>query len=237
MIKFGIVIPTYQRPDGKTPFYLKRALESIKNQTYQNFKIFLIGDKYDNNDEFMSFSEEIENNKIYIENLPSAYEREKYINNKGILWTCGGIYASNYGIDIALKEGYDYICRLDHDDFWNSTHLENFKNLIDLHNPDFMCSKSIHFNRRTLPDIQNKDKYIKFLPGPSGLIKSSTCINQKSIPLRIRNVFEETGRAYPGDADLWTRLRKYIEENDLISYCVNETTCNHLEEGYSKSMK
>ena len=46
-MKLAIRILTYQRKDGKTPFFLRRALESIKNQTYKDYKIFLIGDKYD----------------------------------------------------------------------------------------------------------------------------------------------------------------------------------------------
>jgi glycosyltransferase involved in cell wall biosynthesis len=233
MIKFGIVIPTYQRPDGKTPFYLKRALESIKNQTYQNFKIFLIGDKYDNNDEFMSFSEEIENNKIYIENLPSAYEREKYSHNKSILWSCGGVVANNHGVKVALDEGIEYICYLDHDDFWEVDHLNNFKIGIEEHKYDFLCSKSKHFNGRHLPAIDG-DMFVNFLPGPSGLIKSSTCINIKTIPIFMRNVYEEDNKVYPSDADLWSRINKHITNNNLKSAAINKVTCNHLEEGYVK---
>jgi len=34
--KIGIVIPTYQRPDGLSPLYLSNALNSIKNQTFKN---------------------------------------------------------------------------------------------------------------------------------------------------------------------------------------------------------
>jgi hypothetical protein len=54
-IQFAVVISTYQRPDGNTPHLLKRTLESVLNQTYQNFKIFLIGDKYEDQEEFFSF--------------------------------------------------------------------------------------------------------------------------------------------------------------------------------------
>ena len=53
-MKLGIVIATYQRKDGTTPFFLQKALDSIFSQTYQNFKIFLIGDKYEDNEEFVN---------------------------------------------------------------------------------------------------------------------------------------------------------------------------------------
>ena len=49
-IKFGVVISTYQRPDGKTPQYIKRAIESVLSQKHTNWKIYLIGDKYNDND-------------------------------------------------------------------------------------------------------------------------------------------------------------------------------------------
>ena len=50
-MKFGIVISTYYRKDNTTKFYLTRALNSIFNRTYQNFKIYLIGDRYENEKE------------------------------------------------------------------------------------------------------------------------------------------------------------------------------------------
>jgi len=43
---FGIIVPTFQRGDGKTPFYLKRCIASIYAQTHQDFIIYLIGDDY-----------------------------------------------------------------------------------------------------------------------------------------------------------------------------------------------
>jgi glycosyltransferase involved in cell wall biosynthesis len=238
MINFAIVIATYQRPDGKSPFYVKRALESVKNQTYQNYKVFLIGDKYEDDVEFQSFGRNIEDGKIYRENLPTAYEREKYINKKHVLWTCGGVFANNFGFDLALNEDFTYICPLDHDDWWEPTHLENFKQLIEDKNSHFVCSKSNHISNKVLPSINSeiKEKFLEFLPGSGGLIKSSSCIDMKSIPLMFRNVYEEDGNAFPSDADYWERVREHIKRNNLNSFLVNEITCNHLEEGYTQRM-
>ena len=36
-MKLGIVIATYQRLDGSTPVLLKRAIDSVKKQTHQDF--------------------------------------------------------------------------------------------------------------------------------------------------------------------------------------------------------
>ena len=68
----GVTIHTYQRADGQTPRLLLRAIQSVVNQSYQNYKIFIVGDKYEDNQEF----EDIINgfieisDKIVYENLP-----------------------------------------------------------------------------------------------------------------------------------------------------------------------
>jgi len=38
-MKLSIVIATYYRKDGSTKKYLTKALDSVFNQTYQDFKI------------------------------------------------------------------------------------------------------------------------------------------------------------------------------------------------------
>ena len=55
MKNLGIVISTYQRPDGKTPELLTRTLNAINNQTYTNWKVYLIGDNYNNQKYLMCF--------------------------------------------------------------------------------------------------------------------------------------------------------------------------------------
>jgi glycosyltransferase involved in cell wall biosynthesis len=238
MIKFGIVITTYMRPDGTTPKYLTRCLESVKNQTHKNYKVYVIGDKYENNSEFTDICNRIiDKDKIFFENLPFAKERDKYIpNNLEALWSYGGWYASNYGIDVALNDGIEYICRLDHDDFWAPNHLSNFNEAITKFNAQFVCSLSSYLHHRILPTIKpTTDKFVKYIPAPMGCIKSSTCLNQKTIPLRTRNLMEETGSVgLPGDADLWGRVNKHIINNNIPSYVVNEKTCFHDEEGSTR---
>src|ERR1035437_5772268 len=103
-MKLGIVIPTYQRNDGKSPEFLKRALESIKNQIYQNYVVFLIGDKYNDNVEFELLATTIiEKNKIKYINLLHAVEREKYLINSNELCLAGSSNANNVGIDMAIS--------------------------------------------------------------------------------------------------------------------------------------
>lgn len=233
-MKFSIVITTYQKKDGSTPHLLKRALDSVFKQDYQNFTIFVIGDKYEDNEEFVNICSSYSGNKIYYENLPFAAERDKY-KDKWVIWSYGGCFANNYGINMSVNLGYDYVCHLDHDDEWLPNHLSLLKEAIDKTNSLFICTKSEYVGGSILPNVISEEKLIPFLPMGGKLIHSSTCINFKKIPLRHRNIFEETGQlGQPGDFDLWVRIREYLIENNLIGYIVNEITCKHLEEGYER---
>jgi glycosyltransferase involved in cell wall biosynthesis len=233
-MKFGIVVPTYKRSNGTTPSYLKRTLNSVFKQTYDDFKIFLIGDKYEDLEEIDNIIKQYPQNKILFYNLPYAKERDLYLNiNKMALWNYGGVNANNTGIEASLKENIYHICHLDHDDYWLPDHLELIKNCINETNSDFICTKCKYLNRYYFPEIENGQKYIPWLPVPGKLIHSSTCINFKTIPLRYRDIYAETGTiGMPADADLWHRISQYIKHNNLKSHCVNALTCHHDEEGY-----
>jgi hypothetical protein len=234
-MKFAIVITTYQRKDKRTPNLIKRALDSIFLQTHTDFKVYVIGDKYENNNEFIQLFNDYPKHKVYFENLPFAKERDVY-TNKTIIWKYGGCFANNYGIEKALSEGFEYICHLDHDDYWLPFHLESIKKCINLTNADWVCTRSKYVNNSVLPLIKSSEEIIEFMPQGGKLIHSSVCMNFKKIPLKHRNVYEETGSiGFAGDWDLWERVRDYIVTNNLKSYLVNKITCIHDEEGYSKN--
>jgi glycosyltransferase involved in cell wall biosynthesis len=230
--KIGIVIPTYYRVDGETSKYLKRALDSVFNQTYQNFKIFLIGDRYEKLEEINEIVSSYDNEKLLFNNLEIAKERDNY-TNKYAIWSYGGVNATNVGIDISLSENYDYICHLDHDDFWLNNHLECINKCINETQSEWMCTTSLYVNNRLLP-VNNTDLiHSNFLPKSSSLIHSSVCMNFNKIPLRYRDIFKETGSVgLPADADLWERCRDYIIKNGLQSTHINQLTCYHIEEGH-----
>ncbi len=228
---FAIIISTYQREDGKTPFYLKRALDSIFAQTYNRFVVFLIGDHYENNEELLNIVSPYPEYKIRLENLPKATERDKYKGSE-VLWTCGGTVATNHGIDRAESEGFDYVCLLDHDDYWLPNHLQVLHEAVTTTRADWFCTRST-FGKGgfTLPHIKTNKPMIETLPLPEGMVKTSACFNIKTIPLRLRNVFEETGKAFAGDADLWRRSAEFIKQHNLKSYHLNTLTCVHESEG------
>ena len=103
-MKLGIVIATYQRKDGSTPKYLTRALDSVFNQTYKNFKIYLIGDRYEDNEEINNIVSKYDSSRLEFKNLSIAKERDFY-DNKNALWSYGGVNAINIGVGLCLSEG------------------------------------------------------------------------------------------------------------------------------------
>jgi glycosyltransferase involved in cell wall biosynthesis len=123
----GIVIATYRRPDEKTPFYLRRLLRTIFSQSFKDFKVYVIGDKYSNDQEFINILRWFPMNQIYFKNLPIAMERDLYFDNPTALWSVGGCNAVNFGMNVAQADGCNYICFPDHDDYWNRTNFERLQ--------------------------------------------------------------------------------------------------------------
>ena len=231
-MKIAITIATYRRPDGKTPSYLGRLLDSIYRQTHKDYRIYLIGDDYDDQLEWFRILVKFINYRMKAVNLKEAVERSKY-KDKTILWSCGGVNATNFGAHLALKDGFDYICHVDHDDYWKENHLELISNALEQTHADWVCTKAEYGADRLFPEgITSNEHLIPFLPVPGGVINSSTCYNYRTIPHRYRDMHEATGTAVPSDADLWDRVSKFIQENNLTSYLINEITCYHKEEGY-----
>lgn len=234
-MKLGIVIATYQKLDGSTPSLLKRAIESIKNQTHQDYTLIIIGDKYEDNNEFESICNDVDlGDKIIYKNLPHAKEREKYPIGSKELWSAGGINARNYGVDLGLELGLSYICHLDHDDYWHQQHLEVINFTIEgVKDASFISTCSTYFDSY-LPNIELTNEVMLSKVAAGNFIHSSVCINHKQIPLKYRDVFEETGKEYAADADLWNRIGEYMNENNLKAYHISSLTCFHPSERTDK---
>jgi|688.fasta_scaffold243017_3 glycosyltransferase involved in cell wall biosynthesis len=239
-MKLAILIPTYKRKGQ--PLYLKRALDSIFNQTHQDFIVYVIGDKYEDDKEFTEICSSYDQSKIYFENLPEAKERDRY--GKGwSLWSYGGVNATNHAIRKALDDGHSWIAHLDHDDVWMPNHLEVIHKCIEETQADWMCTKCVYGGYGHYPQINGEpDSYISYLPRHAKLIHTSVCMNFRTIPFEYRDLgyingelMNITANDLPADGDLWNRCNPYIQENGLKSYCINTVTCAHMEEGFERT--
>lgn len=228
--KIGIVMSTYQRPDGKSPSYIRRALSQIHAQTFKNFQIYLMGDKYENNDELKTIIAPYPN--VTCINSPHAIEREKYPARSMELWCTGGNTVVLHGISLALRDGIEYICHHDHDDWWNTNHLELIHRVTQEKKPFFVCTMST-YSTLHLPYLPQTNEVSEFLPVPGGMISSASCVKYSDTQIRGRDVFEATGKPNPTDADLWDRLAKEMKNTGKKGYLIHTLTCHHDEEGYT----
>ncbi len=101
----SIVMPTYNRPE-----HLRRALDSIFRQTYQNFEILLVGDKCPVLDQFVYTYENAKDKRFKYYNL---------LHNYGP----GGAVPRNYALKMMCSS--KWVAYLDDDNEWTENHLSH----------------------------------------------------------------------------------------------------------------
>jgi glycosyltransferase involved in cell wall biosynthesis len=240
---FAVIITTYRRTDGTSIEKLRKALEAVYSQSYTRFKVFVIGDDYENPEELFKLCMMYDQKYMYCENLTHTSERNLYRGNKNAIWSYGGVKAYNYGIQRALDLGYDYVCRLDHDDTWSADHLLNLKTCIESTNSPWVCSVAhyLRINNFCPPGVTINEKHIeyqKFLPKNGHVTHSSTCINFRKIPLRYIDLYKINGKVgLPADAYMWEQTANWLKEHEETAYIIKRPTCFHLSEGYERNVK
>ena len=232
----GVTIHTYKRADGQTPVLLGKAIQSVVNQSYQDFKIFIVGDKYENNQEF----EDIINgfieiaDKIIYENLNFANERDKYLNiDNRALWNCGGANALNHANNLAKANGITKVCHLDHDDIWLPNHLELIAGaILEKNNPPFIHTLSQYLNNPVFPEMVLDGKTVEHYPEYCALVHSSIYMDLEQIHLSYRDMLNEMGIYFPSDGDMWEQITEKCTAENLKCYVIREVTCIHEKENY-----
>lgn len=204
------IITTHKRQ----PEILRRAIDSVLNQTYQNFELIVVND----------YPEDKELEK-HIQQLINSYDgsKVKYISHDKNRGAC---QARNTGINASNGE---YIALLDDDDEWMSQKLEEqiilfTDRTIGLVYCDSIIKsdgkESIH---HCVPKAY-KDNIIKAL-------LYTNFIGGNSFPLIRRSVFVECGmydtkmKALQ-DLDMWVRIaQKYC-----FAYCQQPLVINHISD-------
>jgi len=212
---FGVKILTFNNPNKLKPMkeYVEEAIDCVRRQTYPHWKILLIGDHYEPHSEFVQLSRLAPKDKIVAVNLPRSPERE--IHTGYNLWSCGGMTAFNFSLDLANELDLTHIANLDDDDIWFPRHLEFH---ADSYNTDpnvVMVLTHGHFKlpNNILP--KHCDAPRPFFdqspvwPEKMGSIAGNSCNcacswDFKRVPLRIKNTVETTPWAkQAGDFWFW----------------------------------
>jgi glycosyltransferase involved in cell wall biosynthesis len=116
---FSVIMPTYNQA-----FFIRRAILSLYNQSYQDWELIIINDgATDNTEEFLSDF--------------LSDKRIRYIKNE-----------ENQGLGSALNQGieaakYDYIAYLPSDDFYYENHLESMKKKYETERDLFLVFSGI----------------------------------------------------------------------------------------------
>jgi glycosyltransferase involved in cell wall biosynthesis len=213
-----------------------RAIQSVANQSYQNYKIFIVGDKYEDNSEF----EDVINgfveiaDKIVCENLHFAHERDKYLGvNNTALWNCGGANALNHANNLAKAHGITKVCHLDHDDIWLPNHLQLIADaIVAKQNPAFIYTLSRYLHNPVFPQMIVDEQVVEHYPAYCSLVHSSIYMDLDQVHLPYRDLWAEEGRYFPSDGDMWERVTAKCRVENLKSYVIRQVTCVHENENY-----
>jgi hypothetical protein len=218
-IKFGICMASYMRHNGKSPFYLKRSLDRIKNQTATNWHLYLVGDRYENNNEFESCLAEFPKDKLTYINLPVAMERDNMPKSEE-LWRVAGCNAHNHARHMALIDNCDFILHYDDDDVYHLKKIQIFNYTLSLY-PDasFLFHYSNYLNIINLPR-EHYTTLTKVRPNPGNVIHSSYCIHKSIVQDFNFDGYAPNKQHYlEGDIQFLNFLHGRLNQ-DSTKYCV-----------------
>jgi glycosyltransferase involved in cell wall biosynthesis len=237
-IKFVIIMSTFNRKNGKTPEYLTRSLDCILLQSYTNWDLIIVGDKYEPENELIDIINNYKtrinkNNIIYINN--QNVERD-VITHKPDLWCCAGANSMNIGLKYARENDYKYYCHLDDDDYWSSNHLQSLHFVYNKYpNCIFANTQSTHIGS-ILPNISTDIYENNVLPTPCGMIHSSFSFRIDIILNDYLSIFGNNFiHGYPADAAMLQTIKDFILQNNMYCSVYNPVlTCYHDIEGESQ---
>lgn len=192
-MRFSVVIPVYNKSA-----YIGETLQSVLNQSFDDFEIVVIDDESSDNS--------VEVIEAYHDNRIQLYKKKN-----------GGVSAArNYGI---LKSNGEIICFLDADDIWKPDYLMRLSWLIEQYpEAGFFCGaydifykeKNNIVKEKNLSFNESEDEieidYIKMSVLMFGSIALTSAVAiRKSVLERMDMWFDE--RFCIGeDNDLWTRV-------------------------------
>jgi len=245
--KFGIVMSTYNRKDGKTMNYLEKSIKSIMTQTYKNYLLIIVIDKED--DIFVNDVMKIINKlkKMYQNNddviilLNNNTERDHIVNNDILLWKCAGANSINLGLSYLRNNGYKYYAHLDDDDSWKEDHLyECYKIYKQYKSCIFTCSKTKYINDMYLPNML--EKYYSDFISCNNYVQFAEDTSHSSLTFRIdifkdyyntiflENNYYKKNIMLASDLLMCLNITNFCIKNNYTCIYIPKYTCDHIEE-------
>jgi glycosyltransferase involved in cell wall biosynthesis len=203
---FSIVLPTFNRAKE-----LKKAIDSILSQTYNNFELIII----DNHS--------IDETDNVLKNIIDSRIRIIKIHNEGII-------AKSRNLGISISKGL-YIAFLDSDDLWYNNKLEVCYCTIKKNNPDFLYHEMIintnHFKlvKKNIGSISyNKPVYLDLL-NKGNMIANSSVVVKKNILNLVEGFNENIELITSEDFECWLNIanltNKFFFINEILGVYLN----------------
>ena len=148
---FSVVIPLYNKET-----YVAKTLNSVLNQTYQNFEVIIVNDC--STDNSLDVVKAARDHRIKI---------TEHSENKGLS------ASRNTGINAAT---HSYIAFLDADDYWDSIYLETIRNLVKKYPEESVFAAHYRENFKGKFFIP-KSKFPHSAKGKSELVRDFFVIN------------------------------------------------------------
>lgn len=211
-MNISAIITTYKRPIT----ILKRAIDSIINQTYDDYEILVVNDY-----------PEDENLSNEIRELVSSYSRDNmvylsYDRNRG------ACFARNFGITHAKGS---YIAFLDDDDEWLPCKLAIQEKAIERYEADMVFNPIISINNNGRTIVRNCQYSDGIVPDIFKKLLVSNCIGSTSMPLIRKELIIRSGMfderlGSSQDLDMWIRIslngKIAFDSTPVIKYSISE---------------
>jgi glycosyltransferase involved in cell wall biosynthesis len=192
MPKVSVVIPTYNH--GR---YIRRALESVINQTWSCIEIIVV-DNYST-----------DNTADVVKSIGDVRIKYFLINNQGVI-----AKSRNFGLSLASG---DWIAFLDSDDWWRSDKIERclggYLENVDLIYHDMIIKncRRISWPEKRIKSWQLKNPVLKDLLLKGNAIATSSVIVRKKVMLAVGGMCEDSEMVGAEDFNTWLRIARLTE--------------------------
>ena len=251
-ITFGIILSAFERESD--PYFrlpCANSFHGIARQTYKDWYLLLNGDGISSQGVGRVFqalkAAGVPEERVLFRNMePSRRERFVYkenLNNEH--WLFSGVNSLNMALELAYDQlPVTHIARLDEDDVWLPSHLQNLADVYSEH-PDvgFVYTQALGYsnpfnNDNTDHGFPHPEAMLHtFLsPAPCELIHSTASwttdlrifyrqLEEQQQQLHDRSMETCCRRpcntALPADADLWERIHGSVQRKDFASVFVS----------------
>ena len=213
----SVIIPTFNRA-----YCIKRTIDSVLNQSFKDFDIFVI----DNNS--------IDNTEEIINSYNNPKINFKKIENNGVI-----AISRNKGIFLSRAK---YIAFLDSDDWWKPDKLKISIESLENGN-DFTChgleifrtQRNNFSNEYTKNTYKFKKPFFESFLKDGNTIETSSIIVRREILTNLGGFFESESLSGSEDYDMWFRISSITNK-----FCVINNNLGYLtygEDNFSNEVK